>query len=374
MKNGRAKSGVTAARILVATCALVAATSCHQGSASSGGGAAGANGGIGAAPVPPSCLQGAYCSKDPGITPCPSGYDCDLTLTPPQCVRLYCLPKGVACSGDAQCVLTAATCDQTHQTTAQCLGPGDVGAPCLGGFPFAAPDCKSGMYCDQNKRCAKFLGLNATCDPTAVPDICNDDLFCDASSGKCAPAGDVGASCASIGCKIELNCGPDLKCAPRGGVGAQCSGSLLCSQELLCEVASQTCVTVPDLGAPCVDGQCKNGLACDPVSQTCVPLPDVGAACAVGRCADGSPCRCKDGLFCDMLVGVCRQALPAGSSCNDFASCQTGFYCSPGMICAPRLGVGAACPPYDPNANVVDPGCADGLTCEVVTDTFDTCQ
>jgi hypothetical protein len=58
-------------------------------------GAGGADGGISAVAVPPSCLQGAFCSNDPGITPCPSGYDCDFTLTPPQCVRLYCLPKGV---------------------------------------------------------------------------------------------------------------------------------------------------------------------------------------------------------------------------------------------------------------------------------------
>jgi hypothetical protein len=46
-----------------------------------------------------------YCAPNGAATPCPSGYDCNASLAPPRCVRLYCASVGTACSEDVQCAL-----------------------------------------------------------------------------------------------------------------------------------------------------------------------------------------------------------------------------------------------------------------------------
>jgi len=77
------------------------------GAGAAGGGGNGGSGGVGGSSGPPpanACATTTRCSRASGVTPCPSGYDCNDQLSPPVCTMLYCTTEGSSCAADAQCV------------------------------------------------------------------------------------------------------------------------------------------------------------------------------------------------------------------------------------------------------------------------------
>src|SRR6266404_2123548 len=58
----------------------------------SGDGGNNQGGGGGAGPARPAkeCLTETFCAVNAQVAPCESGYDCNTTLVPPRCTRLYC--------------------------------------------------------------------------------------------------------------------------------------------------------------------------------------------------------------------------------------------------------------------------------------------
>src|SRR5262249_4348655 len=66
---------------------------------------AGLDADTGTNPPPPGCVTETYCAANGAATPCPSGDDCNASLAPSRCVRLYCGIAGTSCSEDVQCEL-----------------------------------------------------------------------------------------------------------------------------------------------------------------------------------------------------------------------------------------------------------------------------
>jgi hypothetical protein len=91
--------------VLVAACGSSANGDDGRGSDADPGGNAG--GSETSTPPPDDCYVRAVGSSDPqkcaDESDCGAGGRCDKALSPPQCVQLYCLPPGAACSDDVQC-------------------------------------------------------------------------------------------------------------------------------------------------------------------------------------------------------------------------------------------------------------------------------
>ena len=96
----------------------------------------------------------------------------------------------------------------------------------------------------KGKVCTKKLAVGAQCQNEA----CQDGLFCDIGTGKCAKTLTAGSAC-----KAGTECGSGASCVPNG------SGSLSCGP---IPTASKSCLT-----------DCAVGLFCDIGAQnaTCQP-------------------------------------------------------------------------------------------------------
>ena len=191
----------------------------------------------------------------PGETllPCAGASDCSEAAWPggPYCVDGYCAPGP--------------------------LGDSDYCQPADGGV---CDFVDSGQPCDSDP---PFLGeMSATPWGAWPTKICSPGLTCSGltSSGElgvCSAAQDIGGPCtqsaAITGCRIGLSC-------PCG-----------------------TCQISPSRG-PCASDSCQIGVAyCDLKSNTCVPVKQIG-----GDCTDG-PQACPPDLECDS-TSTCRPYSP----------------------------------------------------------------
>lgn len=219
---------------------------------------------------------------------------------------------GGACMSDGECVTgafcsAANICEQIPNAGAPCTKVCNTGLVCAGGIcvPQPAP-AADGAICD-GTTCA---GACSVCRPEHDGDP--------QSQFKCLPRGPDGSPCASDdSCLSGLYCRSITgHCEKLLAGGAACSDpSVKCQGNFECD--GQTCVPLPGLGSPCVQGNCAAGLICSgpPGAETCqVPQvpPQVGEPCPSGSCADGA--------FCNP-AGTCEAKRGAGDPCSDFSEC-----------------------------------------------------
>ena len=138
-------------------------------------------------------------------------------------------------------------------------------------------------------------------------------------------------------------------------------------------VCPGTCVALPEIGAPCLDGAgCGPGAVCLQNGR-CGLLPAPGEACASGMCAPGATCvvdtcrrlathgeePCDDETVCPFPVTICVR-----DRCRtrvDFGEpCQLPLHCPAGSICRDRTCRAAA---VEGEACVADRECVSGLHC-----------
>lgn len=173
---------------------------------------------------------------------------------------------------------------------------------------------------DSMLSCKPWSGAAEEGDPcvrlaTARGDDCAPDLTCDPDFDVCVPAalGTEGALCGGLSpaCASELTCVPGDdgdRCARLGAVDEPCTEAG-CDATGWCDSISNVCLALPGLGERCVDSGnayqwgCQRGLVCD--EALCVAAPEVGQPCVTGQCQTGSVCeqgRCAiaSALVCDL--------------------------------------------------------------------------
>lgn len=303
---------------------------------------------------------------------------------------LSCIPDGLACP----------TC-RVRQTQPVGLGESCVSAPCdangfcsLAAFPYTcvawAPD---GQPCGSNARCnpatsyCKRVGQASTCAPFPQENGSCSDCDYAGSGNVCCTSGQTcsqfrcvvpaksGEACATKPC-LEGICMPP----PDGGVsvcarprqgGEACLDNRECQSNLcLCQgpvCASRACAPL-SAGGTCVANagstDCEAALYCrtdEPFDGgakkgSCAPRLGLGAACPPQADARSG---CEVGLAC--RGGTCQAetagAAALGESCTSSVDCGAGLYCAQGH-CAPRLRGDAGCSA---------PSCELGFECRYVS-------
>lgn len=273
---------------------------------------------------------------------------------------------GAACSfpvcaaGEGLCV--AGTCSARPSLGQACSPEGicAAGLLCIAGS-CAAPVAAGGA-CVIDDACAPPLRcLAGTCGALAeVGGMCSDTSVC--GPGLLCTA-DSCATRAAGSCSVDLPCGnlelcaTPRRCAPRGQLGASCDEDAACVDGLRCDPDSAVCVANPGLGEACVNGVlCAAELACDGDNGVCAPLPGAGQACAF---ASDGPHVCAAPLGC--VAGLCGPLPEAGEACTVDSRCAADLGCDftmDGSICVPRKAAGGACQ--------TDRTCASGLYCDFV--------
>lgn len=166
-------------------------------------------------------------------------------------------------SGVARCVPTTSIFDQICVPVTR----GEAGDPCLA------------TVAEANGTLTEWVG-EAT---RAGGAFCHhaDNLHCDAQSGTCIGAKQLGDACTSaLECSSDAYCAPGGVCAARLAEGARCDNYF---------------------------GECAGAGDCDDTSLTCtLPLP-TGAACSD---SSGTPCasgRCVEGTCTHPLAPLCGE-------------------------------------------------------------------
>jgi len=187
--------------------------------------------------------------------PCSAAGDCVGAASPgdPYCVDGYCAP---------------APCGDLHYGYSDTDAAGQ-----LSGCAFA----KAGQPCDADPQ---LLGnaLEGTPRGTSPTRICAPGLTClglaaDGTLGSCSTAQDIGGPCAQDavikGCSLGLACQCGIcQLPPTRGPCA----SLSCQVGVAyCDLKSNTCMPVKQIGADCSDGMqvCPSNLVCDEDTSTC---------------------------------------------------------------------------------------------------------
>ena len=186
-----------------------------------------------------------------------------------------CGAAGQACcfQGGAACSSSSLACDSTN-TCVACGGPGQ---PCCGA-PAAA--CNSSSLVCSNGQCQCGGPGQPCCSPNSA---CQAGLSCDGGSNTCA-CGGLGQYCCN-----------------------QTSGGGSCSNNLVCDVRSVTCITsCGHIGqACCANDLCNFGGTCSGGVCECGGLNE--ACCAPGA-------TCKNSLICS--AGFCTTSSSTCGTCT----------------------------------------------------------
>ena len=268
-------------------------------------------------------------------------------------------------------------CDLRNLFTGK-LTVGDTCSEALavGGFDI---ECEAGSSCEE------LDGIYVCVDKGLTDEFCESDatcdqgLFCDIASGRCAEKSDVGQPChffdpdepdlgtETLPCKDHLSCDPfEDKCV------AYCTETYTCAHDSSCP-QDYSCIPV-DLDDNtynyCFARQDTNGDRCDTDHDCVDDMHCSGGACRSDR-SMGDDCgadnECEAGLYC---AGTCEIVLNANEACpGDFAcnpSTTIGCITSDsGTVCRNSLlDLGDVCVPGERNG---DNWCASGI-CEDLSD------
>jgi hypothetical protein len=221
-------------------------------------------------------------------------------------------------------------------------------------------ECRGGLACEGASGSTSCGGV---CTPSSAPvvgrpcvryDDCasarSSALWCDPTSGTCAPGVDAGAACGLtsaglVACASGLWCdaasaGASGTCRPPGGAGAPCNALGGCESPFHCvgyapaapDAGNGSCSPPSDAGAACeLNNDCATGLIC--AGGACGPPLNVGE-----RCSSNDYCRA--GLTC--ATEKCLETRCPGEDCTDpNAWCVLGL-CRAGK-CQPLAATGATC-------------------------------
>jgi hypothetical protein len=254
--------------------------------------------------------------------------------------------------------------------TAACKSVITGKVPAGGSCPYGV-ECAPGTSCTlsfSNTSCSsKCNTLGNVGDPCTGGGTCAAGAYCDFSTMKCAAALDTGATCtSSTDCKSGLYCvGAMMTCSAPGGSGAPCATyePQSCSGDLVCEVASKTCVSAKQMGAACgSDEECASPMVCFNAGGTtamgsCQPLAGKGASCTTTRCI--GPYQCTN--------GTCTVPPDIGQACT--TACLNGYCNKTSMKCETPLAFGATCDPTGAGQQCLSPS-----FCDAPTKTCKLCQ
>jgi hypothetical protein len=178
------------------------------------------------------------------------------------------------------------------------------------------------------------------------------------AGGACAlDAECVSLKCNTLTCDGQCCAGTCVGGAPpafRVAIGGSCADGSTCADGAYCDTRDERCKAVLPAGAPCTDDfQCDYELACFGATPTCKPLPQRGALCPDGRCRDTGT-RCS--------AGTCVAVGLSGATCTSNADCSQYYVCDATNHCAEGPHVGESCA----NASCFDAGtfCSSTKTCE----------
>lgn len=166
----------------------------------------------------------------------------------------------------------------------------DVGGACGDNNGQAVTQCKSGLRCGADRKCAALLASGGPCEESSD---CSYPLVC-GPDNKCAAPKTAGTACTkqlNAGCARELVCSSSGTCAAvvRVAPGAACNESTLRCAQGSCNITSisgdggDATGTCPSL--------LNEGDACDGLSRgtTC----GGSALCISGKCTTFDPSTCK---------------------------------------------------------------------------------
>ncbi len=207
------------------------------------------------------------------------------------------------------------------------------------------------------------LLVELDCDPEA-PDF--DEQECVQPCHYFYGERQVGQTCQISGNGVT-DCAQGLRCSGSECInpcaedpmplGAQQGEDCLpgdCVENLYCDLGSETCRLLPQVGESCLEGQqrCGTDLVCAAETNTCLALPQADEPCLDGfRCAEELFCEQVD--FSDPMSELhCFAPRSLAEPCRGHAQCANN-YC-PAGFCELRPQQGEACP-----AGV----CDDGLDC-----------
>lgn len=199
---------------------------------------------------------------------------------------------------------------------AQCLVRG--AAP---GTGFGAAEFVACAKAESAASCAAFL---------------NDDIHaCHPVAGAVADNGRCGlpSQCQSASCQLTTgSCG---RCVKAGAVGEGCSFNSPCGYGLSC--ASGKCAAAGDVGATCggapgSTAPCKATLYCN--AGKCAAQLKLGDRCNASSTV--TECAASQGLFCDQTTSRCvaRTLASAGEACGY----SVGKQCAASGTCAGAMG------------------------------------
>lgn len=234
------------------------------------------------------------------------------------------------------------------------------------------PTCRTDADCRDNNLCTEdrcgedglCIFLTKTCEPL---DACHDAGTCDPATGLCSnPAKPDGAACDDgnlctqadqcvsgscigepVACTGADGCHDPGECNPATGLcpnprpdGTPCSDGNLCTENDRC-VASRCRGETIDCSTS--DG-CHDPGQCDPTTGLCPNAQPDGTVCDDGNlCTRNDQCRasrcrgtpvdcsqadgCHDPGQCDPDTGLCPNPRPDGTPCSDANLCTTGDRC-----------------------------------------------
>ncbi len=312
------------------------------------------------------CTSGCEDNED-----CPSNYECQTALNPPQCIpvnfdcTVECLTT--PCPAGEICDLNSRSCAPLREACGACAGE---------------EQCAEGLSCGA-------LGNSSYCFSACEGGVCGQAGF-ECQEGLCKPAGGVcdpcGGTCGGATPFCDPNTGGCAECGP----GHPCGPNMRCGDEGTCEEGG--CRNDEDCGngvcfqAECVDcladSDCPARNACTG-EFNCEPALCRGVLCQnpslcnedTGRCDPGcnADADCgADNLSCNMETGQCfYTGFPLATPC-DFDS--SAGVCPPGSDCVPFFLPGAlpmsqgvcSCEKENP----ADPNSPDRIPCHPGTVCF----
>ncbi len=228
----------------------------------------------------------------------------DVRVLASACVEMFTgtLAGGERCSIDAECA--SATCELPGDCPERACCVGSCRAAQAAGAAGAAcakdHDCDKGLVCGLSQTCLEPAGQDAPCD---LDRDCQDGLAC------------LGVAANVRGA-----------CKPLPALHEPCPYQRCGSENLRCDDATHTCVTLGVVGDACAKfSDCAFGLACETASHTCRVYPTLGMPC------DST---CTGDAFCaidDSGSGTCMPLLANGSPCNGNQQCVSAF-CEDGPV------------------------------------------